>query len=146
MTSSSIDWKQMSDAHSFFGTSVLLDLLSDEPGKADRVEELLAQSGTISAQVLNEFTAVATRKLRLSLAEISEVLETVRIICNTQPLTAETYDRGIQVTQRYKFSIYDSMIVASALLAGCKTLYAEDLQHGQVIDEQLTIINPFAKT
>jgi predicted nucleic acid-binding protein len=38
------------------------------------------------------------------------------------------------------------MIVASALLAGCKTLYADDLQHGQVIDEQLTIINPFAKT
>jgi predicted nucleic acid-binding protein len=135
----------MSDADSFFDTSVLLYLLSDEPGKADRVEELLARSGTISVQVLNEFTAVATRKLGLSLAEVSEILETVRGLCNTEPLTIETHERGIQVAQRYRFSIYDSMIVASALLRGCKTLYAEDLQHGQVIDEQLTVINPFAK-
>jgi predicted nucleic acid-binding protein len=135
----------MSDADSFFDTSVLLYLLSDEPGKADRVEELLARSGTISVQVLNEFTAVATRKLGLSLAEVSEILETVRGLCNTEPLTIETHERGIQVAQRYRFSIYDSMIVASALLRGCKTLYAEDFQHGQVIDEQLTVINPFAK-
>jgi predicted nucleic acid-binding protein len=134
----------MSDADSFFDTSVLLYLLSDEPGKADRVEELLARSGTISVQVLNEFTAVATRKLGLSLAEVSEILETVRGLCNTEPLTIETYERGIQVAQRYRFSIYDSMIVASALLRGCKALYAADLQHGQVI-EQLTVINPFAQ-
>jgi predicted nucleic acid-binding protein len=77
--------------------------------------------------------------------EVSEILETVRGLCNTEPLTVETHERGIQVAQRYGFSIYDSMIVVSALLGGCKTLYAEDLQHGQVIDKQLTVINPFAK-
>jgi predicted nucleic acid-binding protein len=136
----------MSDADSFFDTSVLLYLLSDEPGKADRVEELLQQSGTISVQILNEFTSVATRKLGLSLPEVSEVLESVRTICNTQPLTVDTYDRGIEVAERYKFSLYDSMVVASALLAGCNVLYCEDLQHGQVIDEQLTVVNPFAET
>jgi predicted nucleic acid-binding protein len=134
----------MSDADSFFDTSVLLYLLSDEPGKADRVEELLQQSGTISVQILNEFTSVATRKLGLSLPEVGEVLETVRTICNTQPLTVDTYHRGIEVAERYRFSLYDSMVVASALLSGCRILYCEDLQHGQVIDEQLTVINPFA--
>lgn len=134
----------MSGADSFFDTSVLLNLLSDEPAKADRVEELLQQSGTISVQVLNEFTSVATRKLGLSLPEVGEVLETVRTICNTQPLTIDTYDRGIEVAVRYKFSLYDAMVVASALLCGCKTLYCEDLQHRQVIEDQLIIINPFA--
>lgn len=135
----------MSETESFFDTSVLLYLLSAEPGKADRVEELLAQRGVISVQVLNEFTAVATRKLGLSFAEIREVLETVRAICSTQPLTVEHHDRGVEIAERYRFSFYDSIIVASALISGCKTLYSEDMQHKQVIDKQLTVINPFAK-
>ncbi len=36
-----------------------------------------------------------------------------------------------------------ALIVAAALLAGCTTLYPEDLRHGQVIERQLTIRNPF---
>lgn len=135
----------MSDAESFFDTSVLLYLLSAEPEKADRVEALLEQRGVISVQVLNEFSAVATRKLGLSFAEIREVLGTVRALCNTHPLAIEHHDKGVEVAERYGFSFYDSIIIASALLAGCKTLYSEDLQHRQVIDEQLTVINPFAK-
>ncbi|HWM65421.1 MAG TPA: PIN domain-containing protein [Steroidobacteraceae bacterium] len=124
----------------------MLYLLSDETGKADRVERLLEQSGTISVQVLNEFTSVATRKLGFSLQEVGEVLETVRTICDTRPLTVDTYDRGIRVAQQYRFPLYDSMTVASALLAECKTFYCEDLQHGQVIDDQLTVTNPFTRT
>ena len=135
----------MSGADSFFDTSVLLYLLSAEPERADRVEELLARRGVISVQVLNEFTAVATRKLGLSFAEIREVLETIRVICTTHPLTVEHHDRGVEIAERYRFSFYDSIIVASALISGCKTLYSEDMQHKQVIDKQLTVINPFAK-
>jgi predicted nucleic acid-binding protein len=44
---------------------------------------------------------------------------------------------------RYGFSHYDSLILAAALSAGCTTLYTEDMQHGQVIDERLTLIDPF---
>ena len=135
----------MSDVESFFDTSVLLYLLSEEAEKADRVEELLAQRGVISVQVLNEFTSVATRKLGLSFPEVREVLETVRTICSTQPLTVEHHDRGVEIAERYRFSFYDSIIVASALISGCKTLYSEDMQHKQVIDKQLTIFNPFTK-
>lgn len=133
----------MSGADSFFDTSVLLYLLSSDSEKADRVETLLAESGTISVQVLNEFTAVASRKLKMSLVEIREVLDTVRDICRTEPLTVEEYDLACEIRERYKFSFYDSVIVASALNAGCKILYSEDLQHGQVIEKQLGIINPF---
>lgn len=134
----------MSDAESFFDTSVLLYLLSAETDKADRAEQLLGQPGVISVQVLNEFTAVAIRKLRLSFAEVREVLGTVRTLCVTHPLTVEHHDRATEVAERYGFSFYDSVIVASALLAGCKTLYSEDLQHRQVIEKQLTVVNPFA--
>ncbi|MGH8237825.1 MAG: PIN domain-containing protein [Steroidobacteraceae bacterium] len=136
----------MSDAEPFFDTSVLLYLLSAEVEKADRVEKLLEQSGVISVQVLNEFTAVATRKLGLSLAEVREVLGVVRTVCVTHPLTVEHYDRGVAIVERYRFSFYDSVIIASALLAGCKTLYSADLQHRQIVDKQLTVINPFSKS
>jgi predicted nucleic acid-binding protein len=133
----------MSDADAFFDTSVVLYLLSDDAAKADRTEELIAQTGVISVQVLNEFAAVAKRKLALSLPEVREVLGTVRSLCVTHPLTEESHDLGLEIAERHGFSMYDSMIVASALLAGCKTLYSEDLQHRQVIDKRLTVINPF---
>ncbi len=136
----------MSGVESFFDTSVLLYLLSSEPDKADRAEELLEQSGAISVQVLNEFTAVAIRKLGLSFAEVREVLGTVRSVCETLALTVEHHDKATEIAERYGFSFYDSVIIASALLAGCKVLYSEDLQHRQVIDKRLTVINPFART
>jgi predicted nucleic acid-binding protein len=136
----------MSDADSFFDTSVLLYLLSADADKADRVEGLLERSGVVSVQVLNEFTAVATRKLGMSLAEVREILGTVRTVCTTYPLTPEHHDGGMEIAERYRFSFYDSVIVASALSARCKTLYSEDLQHRQIIEKRLTVINPFAKT
>jgi predicted nucleic acid-binding protein len=58
-------------------------------------------------------------------------------------LTAETHERGLEIVERYGYSLYDSMIVAAALLAECRIAYSEDLQHGQVIDKRLTVINPF---
>jgi predicted nucleic acid-binding protein len=133
----------MSDADSFFDTSVLLYLLSDDSNKADRVEELLTERGTISVQVLNEFAAVALRKLRMPLNDVREILNAVRAFCNVEPVTLATHDRGLAINERYGFSLYDSMLVASALIVGSKVLYAEDLQHGQVIDAQLRVINPF---
>lgn len=136
----------MSGRDDFFDTNVVLYLLSADTAKADRAEELLALGGTISVQVLNEFVAVAARKLRLSSAEIREVLTQVRAVCAVEPLTIETHERALQVTERYGLSIYDALIVSAALLAGCKTLHSEDMQHGQVIERQLTIRNPFAAT
>ena len=133
----------MSGADAFFDTSVVLYLFSGDAGKADRVEGLLEGGGVISVQVLNEFAAAAKRKLLLSWPDIREVLSTVRELCVTRPVTAEIHDRGLDVAERYGFSLYDSMIVAAAQSAGCKTLYTEDLQHRQVIDGNLTVRNPF---
>jgi predicted nucleic acid-binding protein len=129
----------------FFDTSVLFYLLSNEPGRADRVETLLATRGVVSVQVLNEFTAVAMRKLRLPLRDIREILDTVRLLCRVEAVTVATHDRALAICERYKFSFFDSLIVASALIAGARVLYSEDLQDGQVLDKQLRIVNPFPR-
>lgn len=136
----------MPDAKSFFDTNVLLYLLSEDVAKADRAEELVANGGVISVQVLNEFAAVASRKLGMSWSEIKEVLLSIRAVCEIGAMTVKTHNRGIQIAERYGLSLYDAMIVASALCAGCKTLYSEDLQDGQVIDGQLRIRNPFLRS
>lgn len=129
----------------FFDTSVLLYLLSSDTEKADRVEQLLERQGVISVQVLNEFAAVASRKLAMRPAEIREVLETIRAVCRTDPLIPDDHDRALEIMESQRFALFDSVIVASALRAGCKTLYTEDLQHRQTVADQLRIVNPFAR-
>lgn len=133
----------MNGGETFFDTNVVLYLLSADAAKADRAEDLLAHGGTISVQVLNEFVAVASRKLRMPLTEVREILDQIRAVCAVEPMTIETHERALNIAERYGLSIYDALIVAAALLAGCTTLFSEDMQHGQVIDRQLTIRNPF---
>jgi predicted nucleic acid-binding protein len=127
----------------FFDTNVLLDLLSEDEAKADQVEELLKDGGVISVQVLNEFAAVASRKSGLSWREVKNILRPIRAICEIEPVAVETHDRAIEIADRYGFSFYDATIVAAALHTGCKILYSEDFQHGQLIANQLRIRNPF---
>ncbi len=134
----------MNEAKVFFDTNVLIYLLSEDETKADRAEEVIASRGTISVQVLNEFATVTTRKLGMSWAEVHDILSQIRAVCLVEPNTIETHHRGLLLAERFRFSIYDAMIVASALAAKCAILYSEDMQDGQVIDGQLTIRNPFS--
>lgn len=134
----------MSAADQFFDSNVVLYLISEDETKADKAEELISQGGHISVQVLNESASIATRKLKMTHDEVREVLASVRAICQVNPLTEETHDLGMQIADRYQLSIYDSMIAASALAAGCKTLFSEDMQDGLVINRKLRIKNPFA--
>ncbi|MEL6340320.1 MAG: PIN domain-containing protein [Myxococcota bacterium] len=136
----------MSEVSAFFDTNVLLYLLSADAAKADQAEALLADTGVISVQVLNEFAAVASRKLGMAWPEIREVLGTARSMCRVESLTVATHDRALGVAERYGFSVYDSLIVAAALLAGCDVLWTEDLQDDQRIEDQLTVKNPFARS
>ena len=134
----------MSEANAFFDSNLLLYLLSADAAKADRAEDLLADGGVISVQVLNEFAAVACRKLDLTWPEVREVLGTAQSLCRVEALRVATHERGLSIAERYGFSVYDSLIVAAALLAGCSLLWTEDLQDGQRIEDQLTVKSPFA--
>ena len=134
----------MSAADTFFDTNVLLYLVSGDAAKADRAEELLMSGGSISVQVLNEFTSVAARRYGVAITKIREILSAIRAVCNVKPIDVETHELGLDLAERYRYSIYDSMIVAAALRAGCTTLFSEDLQDGQRI-ETLIIRNPFVE-
>jgi predicted nucleic acid-binding protein len=104
---------------------------------------LISIGGVISVQVLNEFASVASRKLSLSYSDIRETLQTIRAVCITQPLIIDIHELGLDIAERYGFSLYDSMIVSAALQSGCAVLYSEDMQQGQEIEAQIVITNPF---
>jgi len=128
---------------SFFDTNVLVYLASGDVAKADRAEATLAKGGSISVQVLNELANVARRKMQMSWDETHAFLNMLRGLLTVHPLTVETHETGLRLAERYGLSIYDSMIAASALDAGCDTLWSEDMQHGMKLDEGLRIANPF---
>ena len=127
----------------FADTNVVLYLLDNGP-KADRAEFILGRGPRISAQVLNETLVSCRRKAGLSWEETGIFLEGVRALCPIEELTLHTHDVGRALAERYGFSIYDAMIVASALVAGCTTLWSEDMQDGLLVENKLRIVNPFA--
>ena len=127
----------------FFDTNVPLYLFAGGAAKASRAEDLLAEGGTVSVQVLNEIANVARRKMLLSWTETREFLSTVRGLLGVGDLTAMVHQTGLAVAERHGFSIYDAMIVAAALHADCDTLWSEDMHDGLLIDGRLRVLNPF---
>ena len=108
-------------------------------------ETLLAAGGALSVQVLNEFVAVARRKLDKSWEDVRRALDILRVFCpEPVPVTVEIHERAVRIAERYGYSIFDSLIIAAALHAGANTLYTEDMRDGQAIDG-LTIRNPFSR-
>ena len=127
----------------FVDTNVLLYLLSDDKAKADRAEGLLAARIVISVQVLNEFANVARRKMALEWPTVAQALIDLRRFADVQPLTLTTHEAGVALARRYQLSVYDAMIPAAALDAGCTTLLSEDFSAGQRFGGRLTVRNPF---
>jgi predicted nucleic acid-binding protein len=128
---------------SFFDTNVLVYLASGDCAKADQAERVIAGGGAISVQVLNELTNVARRKMRMSWSDTHSFLSLVRGLLIVHPLTVETHETGLALAERHGLSIYDAMIAAAAIHAGCDTLWSEDMQHGMEFEEGLRIVDPF---
>jgi len=131
-------------ARDFLDTNVLIYAVGKNNPRASKAEALLASGGIVSVQSLNEFVAVARRKLNMSWTEVKEFLDLICILCpNPVPISLDIHREALAIAEKYGYSIYDALIASAALEAGCKTLYSEDLQDGQIINRQLTIRNPF---
>jgi predicted nucleic acid-binding protein len=128
---------------SFFDTNVLVYLASGDAAKADLAEAAVDAGGAISVQVLNELANVARRKMQMSWADTHALLSMLRGLLTVHPLTVEIHETGLGLAERYGLSTWDAMIAASALHAGCDTLWSEDMQHSMMLGDGLRIVNPF---
>lgn len=128
----------------FLDTNVLVYAALQPDPRSEAARALLARRGTVSIQVLHEFANVAHRKLRRSWPEIARALAAIRVLCAPPlPVTLATHEAALAIASRTGYQLYDALIIASAIEAGCATLFSEDLQDGQVIEDRLIIRNPF---
>jgi len=133
----------------FLDTNVLVYMFdADAPRKQAQAQQLfneVAREGRllISTQVLQEFYVISTRKLAVPLTS-QEAERAVRDLAafTLIPIDAQIILAAIKITNHYRFSFWDSLIIQAAMRGGAKILYSEDLQDGQMIDE-LRVQNPF---
>ena len=126
----------------FIDTNVLVHAQGAGP-KSDTARQVILAGGVVSVQVMNEFAAVLRRKFRLEWDLIADALADVReALGPVRPIDVDIHLRAVDLARSHDFSFHDSLIVASALAAGCDTLLTEDLQAGRRI-AGLTIVNPF---
>jgi len=113
--------------------------------KQQKAKELFINKNiVISTQTLQETANTLYRKFKADFHTIRSLLEEcVRNVSTLHVNTSKTVFHACDIAERYQYSFYDSMIIASALEAECEILYSEDMQHNQFIEGKLKIINPF---
>jgi predicted nucleic acid-binding protein len=127
----------------FLDTNVLIYANSSDP-KREVARKLLAAPFEISVQILNEFANAMRRKRLADWDDIADAVTDILMVAEAvHPVSLEAHLSGLKLAERYQLQVYDSVMLASALLAGCTTLYSEDMQDGMVIEGRLTIRNPF---
>ena len=130
----------------FIDSNVIIYAYSNsEKAKQQIARKIVKENYTVlSTQVLQEITNTLGRKYMLDYLSIQEMLQEC-IYSNNEVYTnqQQTIFKACDIAKRYQFSFYDSLIIAAALESNCSILYSEDLQHNQIIDDVLTIINPF---
>jgi predicted nucleic acid-binding protein len=128
----------------FLDANILVYAFSTDPRSA-KAERLLATGCTVSVQGLNEFANVARRKLGMSWRETMDALAVIRTLCaRIVPINLETHETAMTLGSRHGFSIFNSVMLASALEAGCQTFWSEDMHPGMLIEDRLRIADPFA--
>lgn len=129
----------------FLDTNIIIYAHSDvEPDKQKIAQGIISETATvISTQVLQEAANTLTRKFKHTWKEVSKVLKEAAINNILHANTSDTILSACNIAEKYNYSFYDSLIIAAAMECGCDTLYSEDLHDGQLIENALTIVNPF---
>jgi len=105
--------------------------------------EFFSKNPVVSSQVISEYLNVMRRKFGMEKNAIMQLCSSWLEQCTIQPVVLSTVKLAQYLIDKYGFQIFDGVIVAAALEANCDTLYSEDMQHGQVVENTLKIVNPF---
>lgn len=130
----------------FIDSNVFLYTFTDKEPLKQNIAKTLVLAGrhTISVQVVNEVSNNLLKKLGLVNADVQDFVDDCYNRYQIENLSQAVFGKAASLRERYRFSYYDSIIVSSALLSDCQVLYSEDMQHNLLVDNQLTILDPFA--
>ena len=136
------------DSRTFVNSNVWLYALiaKQDQAKSELAREIISHPRIVSVQVVNEVCVNLLRKGQRSEDEIDEVIRAFHSQHDVEPLDENVLLRAGELRRTSSLSFWDSLIVSAALTAGATVLYSEDLQHQQLIDGSLRIINPFLES
>lgn len=137
--------KQTAD-NSFLDSYVLIYCYtSTEPNKQQKAFQVIDNNPRlfVSTQVLQEFCNVAHKKFSPEDVDLDTALSEIESIVTIHDNNIDTIRKANAIKNKYGYAFYDSLIISAALECGCNTLYSEDMQHGQTIENKLKIVNPF---
>lgn len=135
--------KPITLTNAFLDSNIIIYLIDTHLEKSEIAEKLVGRGSHVNAQVLVEIANVCKRKLNWSKHQIWELWYQLMTDCQMTDVTETTIAEAIYLTERYHFQLFDAIIVSGALEAGCSILYSEDMQHQMVVEDRLTIVNPF---
>lgn len=116
---------------------------NDSPEKKSISLNLLNRDTYTSPQVLFECINVCRKKLKLNSEIAFSFAENLLQVNKLIEENANIVYTALQLCRQSSFQPFDAKIVATALEAGCNTLYSEDMHHGLLVNNSLRIINPF---
>jgi predicted nucleic acid-binding protein len=132
-------------ADRFIDTNICVHAHTEEPGdpRGPQAKSLVEDGArfVISTQELSEYYA-AMLKNGATDSLIQQNLESMMARCEVRLIDPSVIRLAHRLKIRYRFSYWDSLVISSALDAGCIILYSEDLQHGQFIENRLHVVNP----
>ena len=137
----------MKETNTFLDSNILVYAFDKSDLEKHNTSKNIINNGgfCISVQVVNEFVNVVTSKIetKISYEKVSDIIDLFPLFLTIKNLSFETSRSAIKLKNKYRYSYFDSLILASALENDCDILFSEDLQHNQIIENKLKIINPF---
>lgn len=131
----------------FIDTNILIYLYSTEQDKQQVALSLLEgeQTCCISTHVVMEFCNVLIKKLKYTQKEVAAALQDFKENFEIIDVKMSIIEYALRIQQHYRYSFFDSLVIATAIRSNCALLYSEDMQHHQLIEDSVEIRNPFVR-
>jgi predicted nucleic acid-binding protein len=132
----------------FLDTNVLIYTQSEsEPEKRmTALKTFEKYNCCTSTQVFNEMSNVLIKKAKMKVNEVKQIIAAVNERCEISTVTFETVQKALDIKEKCGYSYYDCLILACALLSECNYVFSEDLHDGQILDNNLEIVNVFERS
>jgi len=135
----------MSDK-AFLDSNILIYFYSeDDEHKRNTAQQILNNNICVtSIQAMHESSNVWIKKFSWNTRQVKDHLDNIEMVCDTVlPIYRDTINKALALKDRYKYSYFDCLMLASALEGGCQIIFTEDMNDKQLINNTLKIVNPF---
>ena len=134
----------MSDKFFVDSNIFLYAFMGDDDEKSDMAFSIIADKHVfLSTQVVNEICINLIKKSGYQEDDIAELVNNIYKKYQVVIINKSVILRASFLRRHYLFSYWDSLIISTALNCGCNCLFTEDMQHSQIIENKLKIVNPF---